>query len=141
MSRPVDKKALDDLCYKIIGCAIEVHQLMGPGLLERAYQECLQHEFDLQNVRYISQCCIGLSYKESTLNTMYIADFLVEDQVIVEIKAVSDILPIHQAQLISYLNLSNKPTGLLINFHTLRLNDGVKRLFPGFPSPGQSTRV
>ncbi|HPF09473.1 MAG TPA: GxxExxY protein, partial [Candidatus Cloacimonadota bacterium] len=77
----------------------------------------------------------------STLNTMYIADFLVEDQVIVEIKAVSDILPIHQAQLISYLNLSNKPTGLLINFHTLRLNDGVKRLFPGFPSPGQSTRV
>lgn len=101
MSSPTDKKALDDLCYKIIGCAIEVHHLMGPGLLERAYQECLQHEFGLQNVRYIRQCHFGLSYKGSMLDATYIADFLVEDQVIVEIKAVSEILPIHQAQLIS----------------------------------------
>ncbi|HOH59603.1 MAG: GxxExxY protein [Candidatus Cloacimonetes bacterium] len=139
MSSPTDKKALDDLCYKIIGCAIEVHHLMGPGLLERAYQECLQHEFGLQNVRYIRQCHFGLSYKGSMLDATYIADFLVEDQVIVEIKAVSEILPIHQAQLISYLNLSNKPTGLLINFHSLKLNDGVRRLFPGFPSQCPST--
>jgi GxxExxY protein len=130
-----DKTRLDELCYEIIGCAIEVHRLMGPGLLERPYQLCMEHEFRIRGIQFISQCNIGLRYKGTPLECVFVADFLVEDSVIVELKAVSEILPIHQAQLISYLNLANKPTGLLINFHVTKLNNGVKRLFPAVSHP------
>lgn len=130
MTKPIDKIRLDELCYEIIGCAMEVHRLMGPGLLERPYQLCMEHEFRIRGIRFISQCKIGLRYKGTPLDCMFVADFLVEDSVIVELKAVNEVLPLHQAQLISYLNLAEKPTGLLINFHVAKLNDGVKRLFP-----------
>ncbi|MCD8479604.1 MAG: GxxExxY protein [Candidatus Cloacimonetes bacterium] len=130
MTKPIDKTRLDELCYEIIGCAMEVHRLMGPGLLERPYQLCMEHEFRIRGIRFISQCKIGLRYKGTPLDCMFVADFLVEDSVIVELKAVNEVLPLHQAQLISYLNLAEKPTGLLINFHVTKLNDGVKRLFP-----------
>jgi len=125
-----DKRQLDDLCYKIIGCAIEVHKQMGPGLLERVYQQCLEWEFNNQGLKYVSQYHIDLIYKGTSLDCGYLADFLVEDSVIVELKAVSEMLPVFQAQIISYLALASKPTGLLINFHVTKLNDGVKRLFP-----------
>lgn len=130
MLKPEGTRLIDELCYKIIGCAIEVHRLMGPGLTERVYQLCLEQEFRNQGISFISQYHIDLIYKGTPLNCDYMADFLVENSVIVEIKAVNEMLPVFQAQVISYLSLANKPTGLLINFHVTKLNDGVKRLFP-----------
>ncbi|HEX4876278.1 MAG TPA: GxxExxY protein [Chitinophagaceae bacterium] len=112
----VTKKYLNDLTYKVIGCAIEVHKSLGPGLLESVYEKCLIKEFELQGLRYKSQFWVPLNYKGLELNSELRLDLLVEDILCVELKAQEDILPIHQATLLSYMQMLEMPKGLIINF-------------------------
>ena len=117
-----------DWTHEIIGCAIEVHRELGPGLLESAYEMALYHELITAGRQCNRQVPMPLVYKGEWLECGYRADLIVEGSVIVEIKAVERLLPIHEAQLISYLRLSGMHTGLLINFNVLQLRDGLKRL-------------
>lgn len=116
------------LTERIIGAAMEVHRELGPGLLESAYQVCLAHEFSLQNIPFEQQISIPVRYKGVSLDCDYRLDFLVDRQVIVELKAVDILLPVHSAQLITYLKLMNTKVGLLINFNVPVLKSGIKRL-------------
>ncbi len=118
----------DPLTGKVIGCAIEVHRALGPGLLESTYQQCLARELALQEVRFKLEHPLPVEYKGVHLDCGYRIDILVEDQLIVELKAVEEIRGIHQAQLLTYMKLSGIATGLLINFNTNVLKDGIKRL-------------
>ena len=118
----------DAITGRIIGCAIEVHKVMGPGLLESAYEECLCHEMALAGVPFERQVSVPLAYKGVALDCGYQLDLLVEESVVVELKAVEKLLPIHEAQLLTYLRLAGKHTGLLINFNIPVLTQGLKRL-------------
>src|SRR5579862_8015390 len=111
---------------QIIGCAIAVHRTLGPGLLESAYEECLCYEMAEQGLTFSRQTPMPVVYKGVKLECGYRADVIVADSVLVEIKSVEDLLPIHEAQLLTYLRLSKLRTGLLINFHTRVLRDGIK---------------
>ena len=113
----ITKKYLDELTYKIIGCAIEVHKTLGPGLLESIYEKCLLHELKLKNLNCISQKTIPLEYKGIELDCDLRFDILVEDLIIVELKAVNDMHPIFEAQTLTYMKLLQKPKGILINFN------------------------
>jgi GxxExxY protein len=113
---------------KIIGAAIEIHRVLGPGLLESAYEACLIHELRLRNLKVESQKSIPVFYKDVTLDCGYRADLVVEDQVIVEIKSVSNLAAIHEAQLLSYLKLSGCQIGLLLNFNVKYLKEGIRRM-------------
>jgi len=131
--------SLNELTEKIIGAAIEVHRHLGPGLLESAYDECLCHELNLNGIRFQRQVSIPISYKSLKLDCAYRLDLLVEDLVIVEIKAIDKLAPIHQAQLLTYLQATSKPVGLLMNFNVAVLKNGLKRVMgrpeshpPGF---------
>lgn len=104
-----------------------VHSALGPGLLESAYRTCLCHELSKSGLRFEKEIALPITYDGITLETGYRIDLVVEDYVIVELKAVSRSLPIHEAQLLSYLKLSKRPLGLLINFHVIHLRDGIKR--------------
>ena len=115
------------LTHAIIGAAIEVHKQLGPGLLESAYEECLAHEFSLRNLKYERQKPLPVIYKEVKLECGYRLDFLVEGKVVVELKAVEVLAPIHDAIVLTYLRLSGSRIGLLMNFHTVVLKDGIKR--------------
>ena len=121
---------LDRLCHKIIGAAIEVHKTMGPGLLEKIYVQCLCLELNTLGLSIEREKPIPLMYKGIKLGADFKADIVVEDRLIVEIKAVTEMNPLYEAQLISYLTLSGLPTGLLINFNVILLKDGIRRLFP-----------
>ncbi len=112
----------------IIGAAIEVHRNLGAGLLESAYQRCLAHEFRLRGIRFESQIELPLIYKGCRLDCGYRIDFRVEDEIIVELKAHDHILPVHEAQLLTYMKLTNSPLGLLINFNVPLLTQGIRRL-------------
>lgn len=111
------KKEIDDLTYKIIGCAIEVHKQLGPGLLESVYEKCLIQELLSQNLKVISQVNIPLHYKGVDIDCELRLDVLVEDTIVVELKAVEVLLPVFSAQLLTYLKLLEKPKGILINFN------------------------
>ena len=113
---------------RIIDAAVEVHRTMGPGLLESTYLECLASEFTDRRIRFERQRAIPLFYKKRRLVTTYRVDLVVEDIVIVEVKSQAAMLPIHEAQVITYLKLTGCPVGLLINFNVTRLIDGVRRL-------------
>ena len=117
----------DPLTEKVIGCAIEVHRILGPGLLESAYQRCLALELHNQGLSFETEVPMPVRYKNEILDCGYRADMLVEKSLILELKAVETILPIHQAQLLTYMKLSGIHLGLLINFHQTRLIDGLKR--------------
>jgi len=119
---------VNGITEKIIGAAIEVHRILGPGLLESAYEECLAREFTLKCVRFKRQQGLPITYKSVRLDCGYRLDFIVEGCVIVEIKAVEQILPIHEAQLLSYLRLSHLKWGLLLNFHASALKHGIRRM-------------
>jgi GxxExxY protein len=120
------------LTEQIIGAAIEVHRDKGPGLIESIYEWCLTKELGLRNLKSISQKTVQIQYKGFTKEEPLRFDLLVEDCVLVEAKAIEAILPIHKAQLLSYMKLLNVPVGLLINFHEMKLVDGVHRLIlPG----------
>jgi GxxExxY protein len=118
----------EDLTQEILGAAIEVHRALGPGLLESAYEECLCHELTLRGLAYKRQVDLPLKYKGVTLDCGYRLDVVVEDPVILELKCVEEILPIHEAQLLTYLRLSGKKIGLLINFNVPVLRDGIVRM-------------
>ena len=112
----------------IIGCAIEVHKHLGPGLLESAYQECLAYEL-VQNGFYVSrEVPRPIIYKEVKLDHGYRMDLLVDNRVVIEIKSVEAITEVHEAQLLTYLRLGNYKLGLILNFHTTVLKDGIRRM-------------
>jgi GxxExxY protein len=120
------------LTETIIGAAIEVHRDKGPGLIESIYEWCLTKEFELRGLTCVSQKIVVITYKGFTREEPLRFDMLVEDCVLVEAKAAEKILPIHKAQLLSYMKLLDVPIGLLINFHEIKLTDGVHRLIlPG----------
>jgi len=122
------KRESDPLTHSIIGAAIEVHRGLGPGLFESAYEACLLYELRLHRIEVKAQQSLPVSYKDVMLDSGYRLDLLVEDQVIVEIKSVRELAAIHEAQLLSYLKLSNCRKGLLINFNVKMLKDGIKRV-------------
>jgi GxxExxY protein len=126
--RDAETQRINQLTEKIIGSAIEVHRTLGPGLLESAYEECTSYELTQEDLRIRRQVPLPVIYKGVSLDCGYRMDLLVEDLVVVEFKTVEALLPVHQAQLLSYLKLSGKPVGLLINFHVPVLKDGLKRI-------------
>jgi GxxExxY protein len=113
---------------KIIGAAIDVHRALGPGLLESAYEACLTYELRMRKLKVESEKPIPIFYKDVMLDCGYRADLVVEDQVIVEIKAINNLSSIHEAQLLSYLKLSGCRIGLLINFNVKYLKEGIRRM-------------
>jgi len=122
----------NSLTGNLIGAAIEVHRDKGPGLLESIYERCLMHELSLRQLHAVSQRVVRVEYKGLVFDEPLKFDVLVEECVLIELKAVREILPIHQAQLLSYMKLLDVPVGLLINFHEMKLVDGVHRLvLPG----------
>ncbi|HEY1308279.1 MAG TPA: GxxExxY protein [Vicinamibacterales bacterium] len=114
---------------QIIGAAIEVHRTLGPGLLESAYVPCLKYELGLRHVTFAAEVAIPLSYKGVELGQGYRIDLIVEKLVVVEVKSVEVVLPVHKVQVMTYLKLTSCPVGLLINFDEARLIDGVHRVF------------
>jgi GxxExxY protein len=119
---------LNDISGEILRAAIKVHAALGPGLLESAYRACMRHELSKRGLRSDVEVVLPLTYDGLTIDIGYRIDLLVEEAVIVELKTVSKLLPVHQAQLLSYLRLSKRRLGLLINFNVYRLLDGVKRM-------------
>jgi GxxExxY protein len=115
------------LTQLIIGLAMRVHTRLGPGLLESAYERCLCHEFDRNEVAYARQVDLPLEYDGVRLDCGYRADIVVGNEVILELKSVEQILPLHEAQLLTYLRLSRYRVGLLLNFNTRALKDGIRR--------------
>ena len=117
-----------DLTCAVIGAAIEVHRALGPGLLESAYEACLAHELAKRRIPVVRQVECPVLYDGVHLDCGYRLDLLVAGQLVVELKTVERFLPIHMAQLLTYLRLRGAPVGLLLNFHTLRLTDGIQRV-------------
>ncbi len=117
----VTKKYLNELTYRIIGCAIEVHKNLGPGLLESVYHKCFLFELEMKNLLYTQQKNVPIKYKEYEIAAELRYDVLVENLIIVELKSVDGILPIHQAQLLTYMKLLGKPKGVLLNFNCLNI--------------------
>ncbi len=126
----------DAITEKVIGGAIEVHQRLGPGLLEPIYEKCLNHELRLRQFETSSQKSVGIQYKDLLIEHPLRCDILVNDCLLLELKAVEQVLPIHKAQLLSYMKLLDVPLGLLINFHEVTLTRGVHRMIlPGANQP------
>ena len=113
---------------RIIGACIEVHRCLGPGLLESAYEQCLAHELSLLGIGFERQRRVPVIYKGLRLECGYRIDFVIERRVIVEVKAVAHLLPVHEAQVLTYLKLTGLPIGLLVNFHVPALKRGLRRL-------------
>jgi len=118
----------NEISNEVIGAAIEVHRNLGPGLLESAYEECLCYEFDRRGIKYERQKPLPIAYKETKLDCGYRLDLVVNDLVILELKAVDQIQPIHSAQVLTYLKLSKMKLGILINFNVTVLKSGIKRI-------------
>jgi len=121
----------NEISAVIVDAGIQVHRALGPGLLESAYEACLCHELRKSGLSVQSQVDLPVEYDGVVLEVGYRLDILIEGKVIVEVKAVKEIAPIHQAQLMSYLKLSGMKLGLLMNFHETRLKDGIRRLVNG----------
>jgi GxxExxY protein len=117
----------DGLSKTIIGCAIEVHRELGPGLLESAYEQCLAHELRLKGIPFELQKVMPVKYKGNLIDCGYRLDLLVDSRIVVELKSVAALEPIHEAQILTYLKLAKVRTGLLINFNVPLLKDGLKR--------------
>jgi GxxExxY protein len=117
----------DELSNKVIGCALEVHKKLGPGLLESAYERCLSFELISAGIRHSAQKDLPIEYKGVKLDCGYRTDMIIENDIILELKSVDKIMPIHEAQLLTYMKLSGIKIGLLMNFNVCRLKDGIKR--------------
>ena len=125
----ITQKYLDELTFKIIGCAIEVHKELGPGLLESVFEKCFIRELALQNIAYKTQLWVPIEYKGLQLDADLRLDVLVEDLILVELKAIDGLLPVHQAQVLTYMKLLKKPKGVLINFNCTNIfKEGQKTL-------------
>jgi GxxExxY protein len=123
----ITQKQIDDLTYKIIGAAIEVHKIMGRGLLESVYHQCLKEELNIRGINYVSEMKIPVVYKEKELISDFRCDLLVENLIIVELKAITEIHPIVEAQILNYMKLTKSPKGILINFNCSNIfKDGQK---------------
>ncbi|CAG5073842.1 hypothetical protein DYBT9623_04949 [Dyadobacter sp. CECT 9623] len=116
-----------DVTGKIIGCCIEIHRELGPGLLESAYEECLAYELKRSGLFFERQRPVPVNYKEVRLEYGYRMDFVVENAVVVELKSVEALNPVHEAQILTYMKFAEKKVGLLINFNVLILKNGIKR--------------
>lgn len=127
------KDCLNQLSKDVIGAAIEVHRDLGPGLLESSYEASLQHELTLRGMVSQRQVPLPIKYKGLEIPDAYRIDLLVENSLVVELKTVPSLLPVHHAQILTYLRMSGKHLGLLINFHTVRLADEIKRFVHNFP--------
>jgi GxxExxY protein len=125
MAMPYERDVLTD---QIIGFAIEVHRHLGPGLLESAYEECLCYELNENGMAFKRQVPLRVVYKSVRLDCGYRIDLVVENRLILELKATERLLPIHEAQVLTYMRLSSRSTGLLLNFNTPVLKDGIRRL-------------
>ena len=128
------KEYLNGLSEQVIGAAIEVHRELGPGLLESTYESALQHELSLLGLNSVRQIALPIRYKGLEIDEAYRIDLLVEDALILEVETVEAFRPVHTAQLLTYLRMANLHLGLLINFQTVRLIDGIKRQVHKFPS-------
>jgi GxxExxY protein len=117
----------DGLSNQVIGCAIEVHKALGPGLLESAYEQCLAHELSIANISFKLQYPVPVRCKEVQLDCGYRIDIFVDDQIIVELKSVDKLVKIHEAQLLTYMKLANVKIGLLLNFNEQIIKNGMKR--------------
>jgi GxxExxY protein len=116
-----------DLTGRVIGCAIDVHRELGPGLLESTYERCLAHELNLEGIKFQTQCPIPVLYRGLHIDCGYRLDVFVEDQLIVELKSVESLQKIHEAQLLTYMKLAGMQIGLLVNFNVSCLRDGIRR--------------
>lgn len=119
---------INKLSSKVIGCAIEVHKTLGPGLLESAYEQCLCHELNLRELSFESQKSLPVEYKGKRLDCGYRLDIVVDNVIILELKACEAIIPIHKAQLLTYLKLSGLHLGLILNFNVPVMRDGIVRI-------------
>lgn len=128
MLTPDIEARVNEITGTIIGAAMAVHTALGPGLLESAYEACMIYELESRGLRVRSQVEVPVIYREVQVDCAFRIDLLVEDIVVVELKAIQELADVHVAQLLSYLKISGKPVGLLINFHELHLRDGIKRL-------------
>ncbi|MET0050863.1 MAG: GxxExxY protein [Candidatus Thiodiazotropha sp.] len=117
----------DELSNRVIGCALEVHRELGPGLLESTYEQCLAHELKLNGLQFKLQYAQPVNYKGVRLDCGYRADILIEDELIIELKSIDAIKGIHEAQLLTYMKLAGIRTGLLMNFNVKKLKDGIRR--------------
>ena len=117
----------DELSRRVIGCALEVHRALGPGLLESVYQQCLARELAMAGVPFKSEVSLPVEYKGVQLDCGYRLDFVVDGELIVELKAVDKLLPVHEAQLLTYMKVASVPVGLLINFNVPLIKQGIKR--------------
>jgi GxxExxY protein len=133
MSSPVliNKSPINQITGAVVTAAMKVHSVLGPGLLESAYQACLAHELRNRGLNVLSQVGLPVVYEGEKIELGYRMDLVVENRVIVEVKCVEAIHPVHEAQLLSYMRLSGIPVGLLINFHVARLRDGIRRMVDG----------
>jgi GxxExxY protein len=129
---------INDITGQVIRSAIKVHSALGPGLLESAYRVCLHHDLTTNGLRVVSETVLPVSFDGVRIDAGYRIDLLVEDSVIVELKIVRRLLPVHEAQILSYLRLSNLKVGLLINFNVWRLADGIKRMVNRFDDERRS---
>jgi GxxExxY protein len=134
-------RSLNDVTNAIIGAAIEVHRHLGPGLLESAYEECLCYELSEARLSFLRQVPIPVQYKGIKLDCDFRLDLLVENAVIIEIKTVDRLVPVHTAQLLTYLKATNKPLGLLINFNVPILKQGIKRVSNHYVQPARVNSV
>ena len=140
-AKMTERERLNRITESIIGAAIEVHRALGPGLLESAYETCLTFELVQRGLKVEQQKPLPVVYREVKLDCGYRLDLLVEEAVIVEVKAVDRLMAIHQAQLLSYLRLSGCKVGLLLNFNVKVLKDGIRRVVNNFPDSLRSRRT
>lgn len=119
---------IDRLGERVIGCAIRVHKALGPGLLESAYENCLAHEFGKSGLAFRQQLTLPLTYDGVRIEVGYRLDLLVEESIVVEVKSLERVLPVHRSQVLSYLRLGGYPLGYLINFNSILLKDGIGRV-------------
>jgi len=125
---------IESLTKEVIDCTFQVHSQLGPGLLESTYEACLCHELSLRNIPFKRQVSLPVIYKETKLDAGYRLDLLIDDQLIIELKSVEQLENIHKAQLLTYLKLSQKTLGLLINFNSTLIKDGIKRVVLNNPN-------
>jgi GxxExxY protein len=128
----LDMNESNDLTYKIIGCAMEVYKTLGPGLLESVYEQALIYELELNGLDVKSQVAVDVVYKGKLICPDLRVDLLIDDTIIIELKSVEELKPVHHKQILTYLRLMNKKVGLLINFNVPDLKDGIKRVINGF---------
>jgi GxxExxY protein len=139
--RDAETQSFNEITEQVIGACIEIHRQLGPGLLESAYEECLCFELSQRGIRFERQKPLPVKYKSVNLDCGYRLDLVIEGKIILELKTVEHLLPIHEAQLLTYLKLSGLTLGLLINFNVPVLKNGIKRIANNFIDSSASPRL